>query len=190
MKKVALPGRPARSELFRPHGSRPAQVGRHDEHNATDSWRADDPTRGGCAGEHPQHGGPQHPDPGAAAGQPGAGSRHTLPGGERALLRRHGRFHPPLAGQWTWRHVRQASGGIQQFYYRGIAGELNDIRIANNLALLGASFREIARYLANVWPQWRVEVRLKQDLVAVRDEMVGAVEARRPARCSGRCWAT
>lgn len=67
---------------------------------------------------------------------------------------------------------------MKNFYYRDIAGEQNDSRIAGNFALLGAGFVEMARYFADVWPDWKGAVRqfLTQDLVAIRDEMVGATK--------------
>jgi hypothetical protein len=67
---------------------------------------------------------------------------------------------------------------LQHYYCKGIAGQQNDSRIATNFALLGASFYEIARYLADVWPEWKSAARhfLTRDLIAIRDEMAGTVK--------------
>ena len=67
---------------------------------------------------------------------------------------------------------------LHRYYYTDIAGEQNDSRIASNFALLGAGFVEMARYLSNVWPGWKSAVRqfLTKDLIAIRDEMVGATK--------------
>lgn len=67
---------------------------------------------------------------------------------------------------------------LQEYYYRDIAGKENDSRIANNFALLAAGFVEVARYFADVWPNWKAEVGtfLTKDLKVIRDEMVGAAK--------------
>lgn len=67
---------------------------------------------------------------------------------------------------------------LQEYYYRDIAGKENDSRIANNFALLAAGFVAVARYFADVWPNWKAEVGtfLTQDLKVIRDEMVGAAK--------------
>ncbi|MBL8794816.1 MAG: hypothetical protein JNM56_12985 [Planctomycetia bacterium] len=67
---------------------------------------------------------------------------------------------------------------LQRFYYRGIAGQQNDARIAGNFALLAAGFYELARYFADVWPTWRRAAKrfITLDLVEVRDEMLGTVK--------------
>jgi hypothetical protein len=72
---------------------------------------------------------------------------------------------------------------LRNFYYHGIAGKLNDIRIAGNLAMLGAAFFEFANYLADVWPEWKAGATrfLTEDLVAMRDEMVAAVDEQQPS---------
>lgn len=67
---------------------------------------------------------------------------------------------------------------LRKYYCRDIAGEQNDSRIAGNFALLGAGFVEMARYLKDVWPEWKAAIRqfLTVDLIAIRDEMVGATK--------------
>jgi len=67
---------------------------------------------------------------------------------------------------------------FRELYYKGIAGQQNDSRIASNLALLAAGFCEVARYLADVWPQWKEAVGqfVMGDLMAIRDEMVDTVQ--------------
>jgi hypothetical protein len=64
---------------------------------------------------------------------------------------------------------------LQDRYYADIAGQQNDIRIATNLALLGASFEQFAEYLADVWPQWREAARafVEEELVTIRADMLG-----------------
>ena len=64
-----------------------------------------------------------------------------------------------------------------KYYYAGIAGENNDIRIAGNFALLAAAFEEIAAFLGDAWPGWEHEAHafITEDLVAIRDEMLAAV---------------
>src|SRR5262249_36561928 len=64
---------------------------------------------------------------------------------------------------------------LQQRYYGDVAGQQNDIRIATNLALLGAAFELFAQYLGDVWEDWREatgEV-VGEGVVAVRDGMLG-----------------
>ena len=64
-----------------------------------------------------------------------------------------------------------------KYYYAGIAGENNDIRIAGNFALLAAAFEEIAAFLGDAWPGREHEAHafITEDLVAIRDEMLAAV---------------
>jgi hypothetical protein len=66
---------------------------------------------------------------------------------------------------------------LRKRYYREIAGQQNDSRIAGNFALLAAGFVEIALYLREVWPGWKAELKrfLNQDLVAIRNEMLHIV---------------
>ncbi len=69
-------------------------------------------------------------------------------------------------------------GELQQKYYADVAGQQNDIRIATNLALLGASFELFAQYLGDVWDGW-CEVAtnfVNKDLIVIRDEMLGAAK--------------
>jgi hypothetical protein len=72
---------------------------------------------------------------------------------------------------------------LRDYYYKGISGEQNDSRIANNFAMLGAAFVEIATYLRDVWPGWKDARRqfLTKDLVAIRDEMVCTVKEQQPS---------
>jgi hypothetical protein len=64
---------------------------------------------------------------------------------------------------------------LQQRYYGDVVGQQNDIRVATNLALLGAAFELFAEYLGDVWPGWQEAARkfIEEDLVAVRDGMLG-----------------
>jgi hypothetical protein len=66
-------------------------------------------------------------------------------------------------------------GELRQRYYGDVAGQQNDIRVATNLALLGASFELFAEYLGDVWEGWREAARrfVEEDLVAIRDGMLG-----------------
>ncbi len=69
----------------------------------------------------------------------------------------------------------QRFGELQQFYYGDVAGQQNDIRIATNLALLGAAFEMFAKYLGDVWEGWQKEARkfVEEDLMVIRDAMLG-----------------
>lgn len=82
-----------------------------------------------------------------------------------------------LADRRTAVFARRVSS-VQKYYYRGIAGQQNDGRIAANFALLAAGFFEMAFYLRDAWPGWKDAVRqfVTGDLIEVRDEMVGAVQ--------------
>jgi hypothetical protein len=64
---------------------------------------------------------------------------------------------------------------LQQRYYEDVAGQQNDIRVATNLALLGAAFELFAEYLGDVWDGWQEATRrfIEEDLVAIRDGMLG-----------------
>jgi hypothetical protein len=64
---------------------------------------------------------------------------------------------------------------LQQLYYGDVAGQQNDIRVATNLALLGAAFERFAEYLSDVWDGWQEATKkfVEEDLVAVRDGMLG-----------------
>lgn len=66
---------------------------------------------------------------------------------------------------------------LQQFYYRDIAGQQNDARIASNFAMLGAAFEEFCSYMADVWPEASVAAHefVSDDLTAIRNEMLGIV---------------
>ena len=62
------------------------------------------------------------------------------------------------------------------FFYAGIAGRQNDVRIAGNFALLMAAFLEIAEFLGDVWPNRQQEAELfRADLLAIRGEMLAEV---------------
>jgi hypothetical protein len=67
---------------------------------------------------------------------------------------------------------------LRGWFYEGIAGQQNDLRIASNFALLAAGFWVVGKYLSDVWPNWRQEVKtfIGEDLIAVRDRMLGAVK--------------
>ena len=64
---------------------------------------------------------------------------------------------------------------LQGKFYNDVAGQQNDIRVATNLALLGAAFEKFAEYLGDVWVGWQEAVRkfVEEDLVEIRDGMLG-----------------
>ena len=64
---------------------------------------------------------------------------------------------------------------LQKRYYSDVAGQQNDIRIATNLALLGAAFEQFAEYLGDVWEGWSEAARkfIEEDIVSIRDDMLG-----------------
>jgi hypothetical protein len=64
---------------------------------------------------------------------------------------------------------------LQRRYYGDVEGQQSDIRVATNLALLGAAFELFAEYLGDVWEGWKdaAEKFVGEDLVAVRDGMLG-----------------
>jgi hypothetical protein len=66
-------------------------------------------------------------------------------------------------------------GDLQQRYYGDVAGQQNDIRVATNLALLGAAFELFAEYLGGVWEGWQEAAKkfVEEDLVTIRDAMLG-----------------
>ena len=72
---------------------------------------------------------------------------------------------------------------LQRYYYRGIAGQQNDARIASNFAVLGAGLVVIGRFFGDVWPDWKKEVWkfLTVDLLAVRDDMLRDVMEQQPS---------
>jgi hypothetical protein len=67
---------------------------------------------------------------------------------------------------------------LQQRYYQDVAGQQNDIRIATNLALLGAAFEQFAEYLSDVWPEWQEAAKafVENDLIVIRGDMLGEVK--------------
>jgi hypothetical protein len=73
--------------------------------------------------------------------------------------------------------------GYFDTFYKDIAGQQNDARIAGNFALLAAASYETARYFADVIPAWEdlVEAYVHEDLIAVRDEMLGLVRRQQPS---------
>jgi hypothetical protein len=73
-------------------------------------------------------------------------------------------------------------GELKDYYFRPIAGEINDLRIGSNLALLAASFEEIARYLADVWPDYAGECTrfVEHELVAMRGVMLKELKEQEP----------
>jgi hypothetical protein len=66
---------------------------------------------------------------------------------------------------------------LQSYYYAPIAGRPNDIRIAGNLALLGAAFEEFAGYLGAAWPAGAERARdfVEAELVVIRDATLSEV---------------
>jgi hypothetical protein len=64
---------------------------------------------------------------------------------------------------------------LQKRFNGDVAGQQNDIRVATNLAQLGAAFELLAEYLGDVWSDWQEAVRrfVEEDLVAIRDGMLG-----------------
>ncbi len=64
---------------------------------------------------------------------------------------------------------------LQKKFYDDVAGQQNDIRVATNLALIGAAFETFAEYLSDDWEGWQEAVRkfVEEDLIAVRDGMLG-----------------
>ena len=64
---------------------------------------------------------------------------------------------------------------LQQQFNNDVAGQQNDIRIASNLALLGAGFELFAEYLGDVWEGWQEAARkfVEVDLIAIRTSMLG-----------------
>lgn len=88
-------------------------------------------------------------------------------------------FIRSLLAQGRTAHFRRRVAALQKFYIKDILGQQNDMRIAANFALLAAGFWEMARYLQDVWPSWRIDARrfITVDLVQLRDNMlVEAVE--------------
>jgi hypothetical protein len=67
---------------------------------------------------------------------------------------------------------------LQERYYGDVAGQQNDIRVATNLALLGAAFERFAEYLGEVWEGWQEASRkfVEEDLLVIRDSMLGAAK--------------
>ena len=72
---------------------------------------------------------------------------------------------------------------LQETYYQTIAGCQNDLRIAANVALLGAAFEEFAAFLAPEWPDHKKATRrfVETDLPAIRDAMVSAARNQQPS---------
>lgn len=72
---------------------------------------------------------------------------------------------------------------LTTFYYQGIAGQQNDIRIAGNFAQLAAAFEEVMRFMEDVLPDAGEEIRRfqEQDLIAIRNQMLVSVLAEQPS---------
>lgn len=64
---------------------------------------------------------------------------------------------------------------LQERYNGDVAGQQNDLRVASNLAQLGAGFELFAEYLGDVWPGWQEAATtfVEEDLLALRAEMLG-----------------
>src|SRR5262249_50857377 len=64
---------------------------------------------------------------------------------------------------------------LQQRFYSDVSGQQNDIRIASNLAQLGAAFEQFVEYLSDVWPEGTEVARsfVEGDLLAIRASMLG-----------------
>jgi hypothetical protein len=64
---------------------------------------------------------------------------------------------------------------LQQQYLADVNGQQNDIRVATNLAQLGAAFEQIAEYLGDVWSNWREAAIffIEKNLMAIRASMLG-----------------
>jgi hypothetical protein len=63
-------------------------------------------------------------------------------------------------------------------FYKRIAGEQNDARIASNFVRLAAAFAEFARFLADAWPAWQQEAQRFSGTILVEalDEMTELVK--------------
>lgn len=72
---------------------------------------------------------------------------------------------------------------LTDYYYQGISGQQNDIRIAGNFAQLATAFGEIAAFLGDVWPEAAEEIRRfqEEDLIKIRDNMLENVQAEQPS---------
>jgi hypothetical protein len=80
--------------------------------------------------------------------------------------------------QWLLAEGRtqQFAARVEQYgaaYYKRIAGQQNDARIASNFARLAAAFAEFARYLADAWPTCHLEAQRFSGTILVQalDEM-------------------
>jgi hypothetical protein len=63
---------------------------------------------------------------------------------------------------------------LQQRFNDDVAGQQNEIRIATNLAILGAAFEQFAGFLSDVWEGWQEACRkyVDGDLLAIRGDML------------------
>jgi hypothetical protein len=108
----------------------------------------------------------------------------------RRCLARCGRYRALMAG-FVHQVIKGRRGArfgarvhaLRDEFYAPIIGAQNDLRIAANLALLGAAFEEFARFLRPAWPTWEREAAafVGQDLAALRGEMVDAVRDQQPS---------
>jgi hypothetical protein len=82
-----------------------------------------------------------------------------------------------------FQHFADHVAEFQEVFCRDIAGQQNDARIATNLAMLGAAFYEIARYLSPAWSGWKAVVRqfLHEDLLAIRGDMLQETRSQQPS---------
>jgi hypothetical protein len=64
---------------------------------------------------------------------------------------------------------------LQKRFYGDVAGQQNDIRVATNLAQLGAAFEQFAEYLGDVWADWHeaANVFVENNLIEIRSAMLG-----------------
>lgn len=63
---------------------------------------------------------------------------------------------------------------FREYFYKGIAGRPNDLRIAGNLGLVAAGLFAFGDYLADVWPSARQDVKqfIRKELIEMRNRML------------------
>jgi hypothetical protein len=75
--------------------------------------------------------------------------------------------------------------GLQEVYYDGVERSTNGLRVAGNLAVLGAAFGELAAYLGvhGAWDGWKAEAArfVEVDLPAVRGAVLEDVRDQQPS---------
>ena len=133
------------ANLRRSHGPRPAESGCDHQYQPTDPRLAAGHRRGRARAQR-QHPGPEHYHPCAAAGQKPR-PRQSLYEGVPPLSGGHGGPGPAPARRGPHPALPATRPGAENYYYRAIAGQQNDSRIATNFALLAAGFFELASYL-------------------------------------------